>query len=383
MAKCLLPALRVLAVAQAVVAGLMLACAGRAADLSYPYAARYDQVLTGSIDKVDGGRRRLTVIGEGNRPYVVHTYGAFVFLAGTRIGFTEDLKRGMRVEVTGAQTGRDQFEARSVRVAPEPAQQAASGGQIQIDGVVRDSDTARARATVADSAGRRFTVDYLEAAITGGGASRPGRPSWLARGMHVLVAGTRLPHSVVVADRVRILSGSRVDAPPVSTPAPVVALPPSAPALAPAPPPARLPVPAAPVPLVPPSPDPKRVLALLDTYTGILIDARHLPDIMRSPAPTIYGPAPGNTLLYPDRAHVPTPDQVQEASVVRYYRTEAEARAGVAGSNPLILPAQAVLGPARDGLQLSADDMTLLIALDNKVRFSRSWKVGFLVPANR
>ena len=125
------------------------------------------------------------------------------------------------------------------------------------------------------------------------------------------------------------------------------------------------------------------VLENLDSYTGVLIDARHLPDISRSPSPAIFGPDPGQSLLYPDRSHVPTPDEVQDESIVRYYHTEAEARAGVCGSNPLVLPAQAVLTPAKDALQLSGDDMTLLLALDKKLHFSRNWKVGFLLPGNQ
>jgi hypothetical protein len=132
---------------------------------------------------------------------------------------------------------------------------------------------------------------------------------------------------------------------------------------------------------VPASPDPKEVLALLDSYTGVLIDVRHLSGVSRSPAPSICGP--DRCLVYPDRAHVPTPDQVQEESVVRYYRSEAEAKKGIAGNNPLILPAQALTGPGKDGVLLSAADMVLLMALDKRLHFSENWKVGFLVPEDQ
>ena len=120
-----------------------------------------------------------------------------------------------------------------------------------------------------------------------------------------------------------------------------------------------------------------------EEYTGILIDARGLPGIMRSPAPAIYGPDPGGSLLYPDRSHVPTPDEVQDESVVRYYHTVNDAEAGVAGSHPLILNATAVLGYAKDALQLSADDMSRFNDLEKKLHFTQTWKVGFLIPANQ
>ena len=121
----------------------------------------------------------------------------------------------------------------------------------------------------------------------------------------------------------------------------------------------------------------------LSACTGIVIDARHLAEIDRSPAPEIHGPVPDAALLYPDRSHVPTPDEVQEESVVRYYHSEDEAKKGHVGANPLFLKAEAVLGPAHDGLRLSAVDMARLQELDRLIHFSRTWKVGFLVPENR
>ncbi len=119
----------------------------------------------------------------------------------------------------------------------------------------------------------------------------------------------------------------------------------------------------------------------MDAYTGILIDARNLPRISRSPAPAIYGPLPDQNLLYPDRSHVPTPDEVQEESIVRYYWTVDAADSGIAGSNPLILTAQAVLGPAEDAVQLTAVDAARFQTLDKRLHFTQTWKVGFLIPA--
>lgn len=122
-------------------------------------------------------------------------------------------------------------------------------------------------------------------------------------------------------------------------------------------------------------------LASLDSYTGLVIDARDLPSFQRSPAPLICGPA--FETLYPDARHVPTPDEVQDESVVRYYHTEDEARAGYVGVNPLVLRAVAAYGPGNDGVRLSAEDMAILRALDEKIHFSRNWKVGILVSGDR
>ncbi len=138
-------------------------------------------------------------------------------------------------------------------------------------------------------------------------------------------------------------------------------------------------LPSAPLPASAPAPP---SVENMDAYTGILIDARALPHISRSPAPAIYGALPDQSLLYPDRSHVPTPDEVQEESIVRYYWMVDAAEAGVAGSNPLILTAQAVLGPAQDAVQLSAIDAARLQALDKRLHFSQTWKVGFLMPAD-
>ncbi len=147
----------------------------------------------------------------------------------------------------------------------------------------------------------------------------------------------------------------------------VAALPPSVPAATAAAAPAAL--------------DPDAVPASTSEYTGVVIDARGLPGILRSPAPAIYGATLDATLVYPDRAHVPTPDEVQDESIVRYYHTPEEAARGVGGSHPLVISAIAVLGPAKDSLQVSPADMQTLLAADKSLHFTRSWRVGFLVPA--
>jgi hypothetical protein len=121
----------------------------------------------------------------------------------------------------------------------------------------------------------------------------------------------------------------------------------------------------------------------MSVYTGILIDGRSLSRLSRSPAPAIYGPAPDQLLVYPDRSHVPTPDEVQDESIARYYHTEVEADSSLAGSHPLILTAQAVIGPAEDAVQLTAADVARFQALDKRLHFTRNWKVGFLLAPNQ
>jgi hypothetical protein len=118
-------------------------------------------------------------------------------------------------------------------------------------------------------------------------------------------------------------------------------------------------------------------------YTGILIDARGLSDITRSMNPGIYGPAPSSDLVYPDRSHVPTPDEVQDESTARYYRTLTDAESGVAGSNPMIVDAVAVVGPAKDSLTVTADDDARIRDLDKQLHFTQTWKFGILVPLDK
>ncbi len=118
-------------------------------------------------------------------------------------------------------------------------------------------------------------------------------------------------------------------------------------------------------------------------YTGVIVDVRHIAEIDRSPAPVIYGPAPSTEEVYPDPTCVPTPDEVQEQSVVRYYRTQEDAERGVAGNHPFVVKAEAVVGPAHDSVRLSATDAEQLKTLDKTLHFTRTWKVAFLIPEGR
>jgi hypothetical protein len=144
-----LPIARVTGIALTALTAVTPAPHSHGADLSLPLAGRSAYTLEGPVRSVDGGRNRLTVLGDGDRAYAVDTYVAYVFLQGTgRIGLTGDLKRDMWVEVRGTRLGQDQVEARSVRVLP---------GGIQIDGVVQGGGAGRV--TVADGDGRRYAVD--------------------------------------------------------------------------------------------------------------------------------------------------------------------------------------------------------------------------------
>jgi hypothetical protein len=175
------------------------------------------------------------------------------------------------------------------------------------------------------------------------GSDRSGTIGDLSRGMRVRLIGTKCGTDSLVADRIRILAA-----------ADAVAVP------APAPP----------------------AVTDLSVYTGVIIDASGFPNVQRSPSPAIYGPD-GATLLYPDRSHVPTPDEVQEESIVRYYRTPDLAKSGVGGDHPLVLQAVDVTGPGSDNVVLSAEDAALFKALDQRLHYTQTWKVGILIPADR
>lgn len=367
-------------------------------ETDYPYAGQSHCLVRGIIRRVDAATDHLTLVGDDDRVYLVDAYEADVtLLDATRNADTHDLVRGMRVRAAGTLVGSNLVEASTVRVisdaAPTPTRTPGSfeslpNGRSSLYGVVRSVDYDQGHLTVATADGVREVVDVLDAAITPADGRAGGQIVDLARGMRVQISGVRLTHARMVAEQVRVVpdGGDLLPAFPLSD-ASTTAFSPLAtfvPASAPVAVPSLPLPPVRPAPgFVPPSPDPQFVLANLDSYTGILIDTRHLPNISRSPAPSIFGPEPGESLLYPDRSHVPTPDQVQDESVVRYYRTPAEARAGVCGSNPLILPAQVVLTPAQDSVGLSSSDMALFNALEQRLHFAQTWKVGFLVPGDK
>ena len=320
--------------------------------------------VTGTVQSVSSVGDRLTVAGSDDHRYVVDAYGADIILRGDRgLGETSDLSRGMRVEVTGTLLGRNLVEAERLRVLPDsapvpvaapppaplppPAAPVPAGPSVSLDGLIREVDAVHNRVTVLGNDDKRYALDVHDTDIILRGTERAGQAADLSRGMRVHLVGALLPSGLVEADRLRVLPPA--DAPPLA---------PAAPAAPPA-------------------------VEDLSVYTGILIDARALPRISRSPAPAIYGPAPDQFLLYPDRAHVPTPDEVQEESIVRYYHAPADAQSGIAGARPMILTGQAVIGPAEDAVQLTPEDAARFLALDKRLHFTRTWKVGFLMPANQ
>ena len=326
-----------------------------------------DYIVDGTVQTVSRADDRVTLLGTDNRRYLIDVYGADIVLGSSRRpGETADLTRGMHVEVIGTLLGRTLVESRYLRVLPDTAPAplpaplpaelppaplpaelppAPAQPQLNVDVSVRDVDTARAQATVLGDNDKRYTLDLQGTDIILLGSERMGTPADLSRGMRLRLIGVYLPSGNVEADRLRVL-------PPLE------------------------PLPAPPAPVAP-------VVEDMSVYTGILIDGRHLPRLSRSPAPAIYGSLPDQSLLYPDRSHVPTPDEVQEESIVRYYHAESDAETGIAGPHPLILTALSVLGPADDAVQLSPEDAARFQALDKRLHFTRTWKVGFLIPANQ
>lgn len=342
-----------------------------------------DAVVEGIVQSVDRSDDSVALAGSDGHRYIVDAYTAEVSLRDSpRPGELADITRGMRLEVTGRLVGRSMVEAARLRVLPEfrgalaefggtvpelhtaqivtpptvpppaislplPSEPAPAPAQPQLtlDGLIRDVDAAHHQVVVLGDDDKRYTLDLQGTDIILRGTERAGQFEDLARGMRVHLVGALLPSGVVEADRLRILPAIEAPTPPPAPVAPVV--------------------------------------EDMSVYTGILIDARALPRMSRSPAPAIYGPAPDQNLLYPDRSHVPTPDEVQEESIVRYYHSETDGESGIGGAHPLILTAQAVLGPAEDAVQLTAEDAARFQALDKRLRFTRTWKVGFLIPVNQ
>jgi len=376
---------RITVAALALAASAFLIPSAHADGAGYPADANQHISINGAVRHVDAATNCVSIASDDNRNYTVDADNASIILANiSRNAGVADLNPGMHVRASGTLVSRSVIEAETVRevsavaIRPTALDRADTGGS-HLDGVIRLVDPDNGRITVADGAGRQIVVDVFDSAIALGRSQGAGHIADLTRGMHVRIDGTRLAHGRMIAETVREVPAVRDADMEITTPSA------SAPAVQPMPVEvAPLPFPSAPTAgsLIPPSPDPQYVLAHLDSYTGILIDARHLPNILRSPSPAIYGPEPGESLLYPNRSDVPTPDEVQDESIVRYYHTVADATNGVDGAHPLILPAQTVLGPAKDSLQLSADDMTLFNALERKLHFTHTWKVGFLIPGN-
>ncbi len=330
----------------------LAALSARADDDVTPFQQSEHFVVTGTVQSVS--EDRMVVGGSDDHRYVVDAYGADIKLPGSRPGDTATLMRGMHVRVAGTLLGRNLLEADHLSVladpapvqviAPVPAAVAAAGPQLTLDALVRDVDAAHSQVTLLGDDDKRYTADTRQTDIILRGTERAGVTSDLAHGMRVHLVGVLQPGGLVEADRIRVL-------PPLDAPAPAASAPVAAP-------------------------------ENMDAYTGLLVDCRSLPSISRSPAPAIYASLPDPSLLYPDRSHVPTPDEVQEESIVRYYWTVDSAASGVGGTNPLILTAQAVLGPAKDAVQLTPEDAARFQTLDKRLHFTRTWKVGFLMPAD-
>jgi hypothetical protein len=227
-------------------------------------------------------------------------------------------------------------------VEPAPAPMPTpSVDTVRLEGVIQlTAPDAQRLEILGDDDNQTYTIKAGDADIILPGVDRAGAFSDFATGMRVRIVGERIDGGVIVADRIKIV--------PEETETPVAPVQPA--------------------------------VTDLSVYTGIIIDVRGS-NISRSPSPAIYGP--DMSLIYPDRNHVPTPDEVQDESIVRYYRSLDAAEAGVGGTHPLVLIAESVVGPAEDSVMLDATGAALFQALDKRLGYSKNWKVGFLVPEDK
>jgi hypothetical protein len=338
-----------------------------------PNTALAGFVVEGTIRHINSDGSGFAFYGDNSHRYNIHDDSAAIRL-GAQAADVSVLHPGMHVRVVGHLHGIGSVEATQVRVllphgqtfsalltpidesasaATVPDSPADDGAPVTVDAVVSSLNSDGRHLVLRDSQGHTFQVDTLGTDILLPDADQDGHFADLASGLTVHVIGTQLPDGSIQADRIRVTASAAPSAANTALLTPAAS--------------------AHPIPAAAP--------ADLSTYTGILIDARDLPRIERSMAPNIVDAA--GSLLYPDRSHVPTPDEVQDESIVRYYHTLDAAEQGVAGAHPLILNAVAVVGPGQDSVQLSTGDAALLTQLDKRLRFSRTWKVGFLIPMNQ
>lgn len=339
---------------------------------SHAYPDSDNITLTGSIVRVNADGDRLIVRTDRDRRFLVDAYSAEVVSPGNVSQSSHDLQSGDRVRVVGRLLGVRFVEAGRVvllgdgdddsgaiamappiTLAPDdtpspvvvPAPVTPAGPTVTIDAVVTSIVTEEDQLFIIDDNDKVYRVKADNADIIIPGVDRAGTLADLSKGERIKVIGeTDSNGSIILADRIRV-EGAPDEPAPAPVPAPV----------------------AQPVDL--------------SSYTGILIDVRDMEAIQRSPNPAVYD-ADMNE-IYPDRSHVPTPDEVQNESTVRYYRTIDDAKAGVCGSNPLIINAEMVVGPADDGVLVGAADAKLFKDLDKLIGFSKNWKVGFLIPSDR
>lgn len=342
----------------------------------YRYTQGNHIVVTGVVVRVNQETGRLAIRSDSQRRYNVDTYSAELVTPDTTSSTPGDdtisIPAGARVRVAGYRYGVGLIQADRVVVldddsapapepevvpapvpipAPAPAPPVdatplppapATVDTMRLEGVIKSIDSDGGKiCVVGDDDGQPYDVKTTDADIIVPLVNRAGLLSDLSAGMIVHVVGERVDGGVIVADRIRVMPDEGGTAAPAPQPA----------------------------------------ITDLSSYTGIIIDVTGAGDIERSPAPQIYGP--DMSLLYPDRSHVPTPDEVQDESIVRYYRSQDAAIGGVGGSHPLVLLAQQVVGPAHDSVMLSATDADLFKALDQRLGYTRNWKVGFLIPADK
>jgi hypothetical protein len=114
------------------------------------------------------------------------------------------------------------------------------------------------------------------------------------------------------------------------------------------------------------------ILALPDRPTGLVIDARSF-SLNRAMAPRILDEE-GN-VLYPNPRHVPEMRVLQEQGMVSYVRDSANAPRS--GSEPLVVVALAVAGPARDDVVVSREAATAIRQANSHHGILDRWAVSF------
>ncbi len=116
----------------------------------------------------------------------------------------------------------------------------------------------------------------------------------------------------------------------------------------------------------PPAPAP-------EPWTGIVIDASHLPSMKRYQYATVLG-AEGK--LYPES------DADTDDGPIKYYKSLSEAKKGVCGAHPLVLKADGVVAPNGFdcSVRLSAAQINQWNEAASPLAVAQSHKVGIILP---
>jgi TolB-like protein len=112
-------------------------------------------------------------------------------------------------------------------------------------------------------------------------------------------------------------------------------------------------------------------------YSGLVIDARDL-DLQRQMSPRILDE--DGQVVYPDPAHIPGDDYLQEKGMADY--TESVDSAKRAGIHPLVVTALNVSGPGHDDLVVSNATAQQIRAANRHGKFLSRWSVCILTKSH-